>query len=47
MLFMPESPRWLGKIGKKDQSRQVLSQIYIEDHLEDKISELEQEVQQL
>lgn len=28
MLFMPESPRWLGKIGKDDITRGIMHRIY-------------------
>jgi Sugar (and other) transporter len=28
MIFLPESPRWLGKIGQEDKSRGVMHYIY-------------------
>ena len=28
MLFMPESPRWLGKVGRVEDQHQVMKLIY-------------------
>ena len=32
MLFMPESPRWLGKVGKDENVKKVISKVYKETH---------------
>lgn len=34
MLFLPESPRWLGKTGDTDRSRGIMHRIYKSEHLE-------------
>lgn len=47
MLFMPESPRWLGKEGRRDEQHNVLSLIYKHDSLEAANRSLTKEVEAL
>ena len=34
MLFMPESPRWLGKVGRSEDQHKVMQLIYKPEYLE-------------
>jgi SP family myo-inositol transporter-like MFS transporter 13 len=47
MVFMPESPRWLSKVGKEDISRGILHRIYLPEFLEEAVQYLAQEVEEL
>ena len=44
MVFMPESPRWLGKAGRADEQKRVMSLIYKPEHLDTANQLLEKEV---
>ena len=44
---MPESPRWLGKIGEMKASRRVMAQIYKQEYIFDANEELENEIENL
>lgn len=47
MFFMPESPRWLGKVGRADEQRKVMELIYKEEYLEEANKTLSEEVASL
>lgn len=44
---MPESPRWLGKVGANQEVRKVLAKIYKKNYVERQAYQLEKEVQKL
>ena len=44
MLFMPESPRWLGKSGQDDRSKGVMARIYRQSRLPGVNKKLEREL---
>ena len=45
MLVMPESQRWLARIGKKERCHKVIEQIYSEGRVDAEYNSLEIEVQ--
>ena len=47
MMIMPESPRWLGKMGDMKASRQVMGRIYKKEYILDANEELEMEIENL
>ena len=47
MILMPESPRWLGKMGDMKASRQVMGRIYKKEYILDANEELEMEIENL
>lgn len=47
MLFLPESPRWLGKVGDEARSRGIMHRIYKAEHLELAVEQLNREVESL
>jgi len=47
MIFLPESPRWLGKQGQAERSRGVMQRVYKGEHLEKAVKSLEKEVDAL
>ena len=47
MFFMPESPRWLGKVGKSEDQRKVMSLIYKQNYLDSADKQLSKEVEAL
>ena len=47
MISMPESPRWLGKMGEMKASRRVMAQIYKQEYIFDANEELEMEIENL
>ena len=47
MIFMPESPRWLGKVGRDADQHKVMKLIYKEAYLEGANEHLTKEVQSL
>ena len=47
MLVMPESPRWLGKIGDMKASKRVMALIYKQEYILDANEELEMEIENL
>jgi hypothetical protein len=44
MLFLPESPRWLGKQGEEDKSRGIMARVYKPEYLEKSFFSLQVEV---
>ena len=44
MFFMPESPRWLAKVGRSAESRKVLELVYKDEHVEAEDRALTEEV---
>ena len=44
MICLPESPRWLGKVGQADRSRGVLHRIYLDEYVEDQDRHLQKEI---
>ena len=44
MFFMPESPRWLAKVGRSTESRKVLELVYKDEHVESADRALTEEV---
>lgn len=47
MFFMPESPRWLGKVGRDDEQRNVMKLIYKAEYLESANENLSKEIDAL
>lgn len=47
MMFMPESPRWLGKMGRTEQMRAVMRKVYKPDHLDRALASLQGEIDAL
>lgn len=47
MIFMPESPRWLGKVGRDDDQLKVMKLIYKKQYLDSANQHLTQEVNAL
>ena len=47
MLFMPESPRWLGKVERTQQMKGIVKQIYKESHKDYAVQLIEEEVENL
>ncbi len=44
MIFLPESPRWLSKAGRTEESQKVIALIYKSDFIKDANRVLEEEV---
>ena len=47
MLYLPESPRWLGKVDRPSEAKQVLKRVYKLEYLEEADMELIEEVEKL
>ena len=47
MLCLPESPRWLGKMGKTEEQRSVMQQIYKPEHVARAKVQLQEEIEKL
>lgn len=47
MLFLPESPRWLGKVEQDAESRSIIKSIYKPAYVEPACAELKKEVEKL
>ena len=47
MLFMPESPRWLGKVERTEKMKVIVKKIYKESHKDYAIQTIEEEVENL
>ena len=47
MIFMPESPRWLGKEGRLEEQKKVVEQIYKPEHIHRVNKSLKKEVKAL
>jgi SP family myo-inositol transporter-like MFS transporter 13 len=45
MLFMPESPRWLGKEKRMHEANNIMAKIYKSNAISTKMQELETEIQ--
>jgi hypothetical protein len=44
---MPESPRWLGKEKRMDEAQAIMTKIYKKDIIQNKLNELEAEVESM
>ena len=47
MLFLPESPRWLGKMERSEEQLKVMKQIYKPEYVDHANNELKEEVDKL
>jgi len=47
MFFMPESPRWLGKVGRDEDQHKVMKLIYKSEYLESANQHLTKEIEAL
>lgn len=45
MLCLPESPRWLAKMGRNEEAKQVISRLYESEFIASKMDELETEAE--
>ena len=47
MFFMPESPRWLGKMGRSEQMTDVMRKLYKPQYLDGALRTLQAEIDEL